>query len=211
MKTIILSLLLLPILGVAHWASEDEAPELEQLRIDSRRLRSLIPRMLESTDSRMVLEALLILRDDLFRDRKLSDELQSRIIDRLDGLLEKPEDGEGITRRFACQVLGLSRSRKAIPVLLEALDDSFLSEQWTPVEGAGTHVEWFAVWRDADTALRRITGANPVAQPRQRDADYTGRQQKKVREAWLEWWKKNAVRPDAPNNTAEDDGSCERP
>ncbi len=193
MKRLTAVLFLLTLLGTGIQAADIDENELEQLKIDSQRLRSLLPKMLDSTDPDMVGEAVLIIHRDQMRKRQPSEELLSKVNAALQRLLKKPEFTEGLTRRVACQVLGNARSRKDVPVLLQALADPYLYEEWSPAPGgAGTHVEWFAVWRDADRALRRITGANPIPQPRQRDPDYTGKQQKEIRDAWLLWWKRNA-------------------
>jgi hypothetical protein len=108
----------------------------------------------------------------------------------LERLLAKPKDEEGGTRRLACELLGEYPDPKAIPVLLKALDDPYLHMTLDHVPGVGgAHVEWSAVWRDADRALRRITKANPVPEARQREP--IPGQQKAFCQAWQRWWRKH--------------------
>lgn len=46
---------------------------------------------------------------------------------------------------------------------------------------------WFAVWRDADHALREITGASPIDEPQ--NGEPVKGEQEKIRNTWLEWYK----------------------
>jgi len=125
------------------------------------------------------------------------DILQSKM-KQLDRLLANPKDSEGTKRRFLCRDVGISRDRRAIPLLLKALRDPYVKVEFSKVEGVGAaHAEWYAVWREADDALRHITGANPVEQPNQRMPDYSGKQQETIRNAWIKWWNENAEPTDA--------------
>ena len=139
---------------------------------------------------------LLAIRTDQFRDKHPSPQVISEVIAALKRLLSEKKDSQAITRRLACDVLGRSASKKAVPVLLKALEDPHEKVVLTDVPGVGgAHMEWFAVWRDADNALRQITRASPIGKPGQREP--IKGQREKIREAWLEWHKKNAEPTDA--------------
>ena len=66
-------------------------------------------------------------------------------------------------------------------MLVEALDDDAMD--W--VFGPGGP-EWYAGWRSADHALRQITHATPIDEPKQR-SPIKG-QREKVRDAWRKWY-----------------------
>ncbi len=147
--------------------------------------RALLPKLLASTERKVVHDALLAARDSFD-----APEVVPHVISTLDRLLKNPRREEGLTRGLACGVLGKYRDRRAIPVLLKALEDPYLRIFRSRVPGVGgTHVEWVAVWRHADSALRRIAGASPVEEPRQREP--IRGQQKSFQKAWKAWWKKN--------------------
>jgi len=145
-------------------------------------------RKLRSSDAKEVHEALLLVRQGQFQDRQPRPVVLSEVISALDRLLDDPKHGEAGTRRLACEVLGRSKSEEAIPVLLRALRDPFEQTEFLPPPPGvgGAHVEWYAVWRDADDALRQITGADPIREPRQRFP--VQGQREAVRKAWLRWW-----------------------
>lgn len=145
-------------------------------------------RRLRSPDSKEVHKALLAVRQGQFQDRQPPAQVLSQVISALDRLLADPKYEEGGTRRLACEVLGRSKSKEAIPVLLRALRDPYEKTELLPPPDAGgaAHVEWYAVWRDADDALRQVTGAEPVRRPEGR-GPRPGLQEA-VREAWLRWW-----------------------
>jgi hypothetical protein len=136
-------------------------------------------------------EKLLAILSGQFKRKQPSPEVISEVIHTLDVLLSDRDDTQAGTRRLACDVLGRSKSREAIPVLLKALEDPY---EWVDFRSMGpdrpAHMEWFAVWRDADEGLRQITGANPIPEPRQR-SPIPG-QRESVREAWLKWWSDNS-------------------
>ncbi|KPJ51945.1 MAG: hypothetical protein AMS16_07095 [Planctomycetes bacterium DG_58] len=146
-------------------------------------LRPLLPGLLKLSDMNVVHEALLLARDHFD-----APEVVPHIIAVLDGLLKSPKDKEGGTRRLACEVLGAYRDAAAIPVLLRALKDTHVHIDFSPVEpGHALHMEWHAVWRDADQALRDITGANPIEPARSRNPVPAAPYQK----AWQAWWRKD--------------------
>jgi len=163
----------------------------QQAAIDAKRLRLLLPKMLRSSDAKLVHEALLIIRDDCIHNLRPSDELLSEVVDALRRLLHDRKREEAGTRRLACEIFWRARWKKAVPVLLEALDDPYEKTYFMSMgEGHAAHMEWYAVWKSADHALRELTGASPIGAPRQR-APIPG-QREKVRKAWLQWYKKNA-------------------
>lgn len=140
-------------------------------------------------------EKLLAVRRDQFKEKQPSPQVISDVISTLDQLLRNKKDSQAGTRSLACGVLRLSKSRRAIPVLLKALEDPYEKVEFSRLKGeSGAHVEWYAVWRDADDALREITGANPISQPGQR-FPIKG-QRESVLAAWAQWWKQNAVAPE---------------
>lgn len=142
-------------------------------------------------------EALHTIHRDQRRHKQPSASLIADMIFTLDELLRDPKDDEAGTRRLACDILGWSKSRKAIPVLLKALEDPYVKVEFTGMGSQGAaHMEWYAVWRDADEALREITGANPIPQPRQRSP--IDGQRESVRKAWAEWWEHDAREDDPP-------------
>jgi len=145
-------------------------------------LRALVPVLLKSSDNNVVHEALLMARDEFSVPEVVPD-----VIRALEELLTTPADPEAGTRMVACDVLGKARNPKAIAVLLQALEDPYLQIVRTPVPGDhGVEMSWNAVWRDADAALRRITGANPVEPPGGRNPG----DRDKTRKAWLAWWER---------------------
>jgi hypothetical protein len=186
-----MTLLILVIVAVSNvLVAGDTAPTVQE-KADAQRLRAVLPKMVLSSDTALVHQALLIVRDDLFQNRSATDEVLSNVVTALKRLLKERRDEDGASCRLACQVLGRSKYSKATTVLIEALEDPYLHTDFTPVPGVGgAHMEWSAVWRDADHALREITEASPVDEPRQRDP--IDGQREKVRDAWLKWFKTNA-------------------
>jgi len=165
--------------------------------LDSKRLRSLLPKMLQSSDMKLVHEALVIIRSDLFLHRQPSDTLQATVIATLERLLKDRKDSEAGTRCVACQVLGRCKSRKALPVLLQALADPYIDWDFFASDpGTAAEVSWYAVWRDADAALREITEANPISQPGGRGP--ASGQHEAIRKAWEKWYKENSEPSEAP-------------
>ena len=188
MKRLTMFLVLSAFLAASVAGGQEDSSDHE---LDAKRLRSLLPKMLQSSDMKLVHEALLIVRSDLFRNRQPSDTLQAAVIATLQRLLKDPRDSEAGTRCVACQVLGRCKSRKALPVLLEALADRYI--RWdlsAPEPGAAAEMNWHAVWRDADAALRAITGANPIGQPGGRGP--ASGQHEATRKAWEGWYRKNS-------------------
>ena len=188
--------LLLAFLASANVNAAEQAGASAQDKLDAQRLRSLLPKMLESSDISMTHDALVIIRSRLFRNEQLSDELLAKVQATLQRLLKTPKDSEAHTRGLACEVLGLFKSGKAIPVLLDALADRYVDFHFPRAwDGLSVQVETWTVWSKADHALREITLANPVAKP---GGDYSN--QNEVRKAWLEWYKKQPekTKPDHP-------------
>ena len=184
--------LLLMFLACANVNAADQAGVSEQEKRDAQRLRALLPKMLESSDISMTHEALVIIRDGGLQP---SDELLSKVVSTLQRLLKTPS--EGMTRCLACEVLGLSKSRKAIPVLLDALADPYVHVYSSAGPGGHVSFGYRAVWREADGALREITGASG------RPPNHIGptkEEQEKTRNAWLEWYKTQPekTKPDHP-------------
>ena len=139
-----------------------QADAAEQEKRDAQQLRFFLPKMLESSDINMTHEALLIIRDDQIRGQRPSDELLAKVLSTLQRLLKTPKDSEGPTRRLACEVLGLSKSRKAILVLLDALADPYVQEYMSGEPGGHVSFGYNAVWREADEALRRSREQTPL-------------------------------------------------
>jgi hypothetical protein len=108
MKQLFMSFLLPVILAGSAIAGQTDASS--DPKLDAKRLRPLLPKMLKSPDTKLVHEALVIIRDDQFRDRQPSDTLRSQVIATLERLLKDPKDSEAVTRRIACEVLGRAKS-----------------------------------------------------------------------------------------------------
>ncbi|MHC4340071.1 MAG: hypothetical protein ACYSX0_07665 [Planctomycetota bacterium] len=180
--------ILVTLLCVAHPAGgeEDDATRLAR---DSRTLTALLPKLLGSSDVRMVHEAIRIVRADSLHGVRRPPETYAQLIAALDRLLREPEDKQATTRRLACSALASHRVKDAVPVLLRALDDPYEKTDLASRGSAGApeHV-WYAVWRSADDALREITGASPIDKPEQL-TPIPG-QREAVRHAWLEWARK---------------------
>ena len=157
--------------GYASWVKRGE------------RLRPILPKLLASRDTKVIHEALLIARD-----RVGAPEIVPAVIAVLDNLLADPKDAEWVTRGLACEVLGKYRDPRAIPVLLRALQDPYL-DYVLPLAPDVPGMEWFAVWRDADSALRSITGANPTEEPCWNEP--VEAESDTLRKAWQAWWDAN--------------------
>jgi hypothetical protein len=134
---------------------------------------------------------LLSIRAQLCENNQVSPQAISNVIFTLDELLRDRKDGQAGTRCLACEILARSKSSKAIPILLTALEDPYLKVEFI---GMGperpAELVWCAVWRAADDALREITGADPISQPQQRSP--IDGQRESVRKAWVKWWRNNA-------------------
>jgi hypothetical protein len=90
--------------------------------------------------------------------------------------------------RAACQLLGRHPNTRSIPVLLGALDQTYVSPYY--IDPANKSVRYEATWLDADDALRKITKASPVGRP-SRQVKPTEPMRIKARQAWTKWWDAN--------------------
>jgi hypothetical protein len=160
--------------------------------------------LLRSTDRNVVHEALVLARDVVSAPEvtaevtaegtaevgpELAAEVAPGVMAVLEKLLAEPVDEEAGTRRLACDVLGKLRDARAVPVLLKALEDPYYHSELLSVgEGRAAERTWYAVWRDADRALRAITGASPIDQPRMREPQVP-EVPDALRDAWQAWWK----------------------
>ena len=101
----------------------------------------------------------------LARDSYGRPELTPSIVAALERLLKNPRDEQAFTRMVACEVLSRWGDSRAVPVLLKALEDPFhYHELVADPDGCGEHI-YRTVWWEADRALRKITGQNPIKRP----------------------------------------------
>jgi hypothetical protein len=160
---------------------------------DSRLVSQLLCDMLKSEDAETVDEALHVIYDSFREDNTGYPQTIPEVITTLRRLLERPKDDEADVRQWACGLLGTSRARIAVPVLVEALADPY---EQSYIEGVGEDYpavqNWSAVWTSADQSLREITGANPVDAP---GMDLYKGQREKVQAAWSKWYQANLPEP----------------
>jgi len=150
----------------------------------------LVPHLLASSDVDVQHTALLIVRNHCGRR-----DFVPHIIGALDSLINRPKeamDHAGSTRRLACDLLAKWPDLRSVPVLLKALGDPYMRHDL--VGGPDGHVEhsYSAVWWEADSALRLITWANPIDEPRRGLGE--GDDQDRTRAAWEKWWRANGDR-----------------
>jgi hypothetical protein len=160
---------------------------------DSRLVPQLLCEMLKSEDAKTADEALNVIYDTLREDHTGYPQTIPETIVTLRRLLERPKDDEVHARRMACEVLGSYRARIAMPVLVEALADPY-EETYIAggVEDYPAHQNWSAVWTSADSALREVTGANPIDAP---GTDLYKDQREKVQAAWSKWYQATLPKP----------------
>jgi hypothetical protein len=190
MKRIVIIVIAL-LCGVVSVSVANSSEPTRRDQADAERLRHLIPKMLQSSDTELVHESLLIIRSDAGSNYPPSDKLLRQVVATLRRLLRSPTNTEASTRRLACEVFWRANWKESIPVLLEALDDPYEESDIFAGPDGHAEVDWYAVWRSADGALRNLTGASPINAPRQRSP--IDGQREKVRKAWHDWFK-NAER-----------------
>jgi len=150
-------------------------------------LAPLLPHLLASADTDVRREAVVLMRDVCMEECR---DQAPRVIGLLDSLLSKPRDDEALTRIFACELLRNWRDVQAVPVLLKALGDPYEYHGLVAAPGgSGEHV-YRAVWWEADRALRAITGASPIEEPRHSHPPEPG-QREACKSAWEKWWAAN--------------------
>lgn len=186
----IIAILLVVFCSHASVVAGDKAQSPGQDQVDGKRLRLLLPKIVKASATTMVHEALLIIRDDAIPNRIPSGGSLSEVVARLRRVLDTRKREEPCTRRLACEIFWRARWKKAAPVLLEALVDPYEETDFVSVGAGGPpDLDWYAVWKSAENAVRNLTGASPIDAPRQREP--VSGQREKVRKAWLKWYRQN--------------------
>jgi len=143
-----------------------------------------LPHLLASRNRDVVYRGLLLARDTRWSRANVPAVMQV-----LARLLDDPSGRTGFDRMVACEALGRARDRRAIPVLLRALKDRYTFYDMVATGGHAEHV-YRAVWWEADSALRDITGARPFDAPHHHIPP-NKEKQRKATTAWENWWREN--------------------
>ena len=119
------TIVIIALLGAGFLSAEGTGASPRHAERDSIRLRLLLPKMLRSTDTKLVHEALLIIRADAWHGPRPKSEMLSEVTTALRRLLGDRKRREASTRRLAGEVFLHAPWEEAVPVLLEALSDPF--------------------------------------------------------------------------------------